>query len=117
MILDTKEARGKAGQLHKAHVEALERERDRDLKEEISAMVEGQSSDAAVGAASPSPEAAAVEVTGKTAAGNKSFYDATKPSGMNGDDSSNKRSLEGGDADSPSRSNGGLNATKRRRRM
>jgi len=118
MILDTKEARGKAEQLHKAHLEALERDRDRELKEEINAMVEGQSSDAAMGAvASPSPEAAAAEATGKTAAGNKSFYDATKPSGMNGDDSSNKRSLEGGDAESPSRSNGGLNATKRRRRM
>ena len=118
MILDTKEAQGKAKQLHETHLAALERQRNLELKEEISVIVHGQSSDGADGESGlPSSEAVAAAVVGKTAAATKSFYDATNPSSANGDDSSNKRSLEGGDSDSPSRSNGGLNATKRRRRV
>lgn len=120
MILDTKEAQAKAQELHKAHLETMERERNLELKAEINAIVQGSLSDAADGqAASPSSEAGAPTTTaaGEAASASKSIYDATVGgSGVNGDDASNKRSLEGGDSDSPSRSNGSFNS-KRRRRM
>ena len=108
MILDTKEARAKAEVLHKEHLLAVEREEALARQEESEAQATNASGDVADGDAD-SPSAGAAEMASML--GDDDAGDVT----ANGDDSSNKRSLEAADSDSPSRSNGGLN--KRRRRM
>ena len=107
MILDTKEARAKAEVLHKEHLEAVEREEAIARQEEAAAQAANASGDVADGDAA-SPSAGAAEMASM-------LGDDTGDVTANGDDSSNKRSLEATDSDSPSRSNGGFN--KRRRRM
>lgn len=108
MILDTKEARAKAEVLHKEHLKAVERDEALARQEEAVAQAANLSGDVAVGDAA-SPSTGAAEMTSMLGG------DDTGDVAANGDDSSNKRSLEATDSDSPSRSNGGFN--KRRRRI
>mmetsp|Transcript_16525 Transcript_16525/g.39308 ORF Transcript_16525/g.39308 Transcript_16525/m.39308 type:complete len:692 (+) Transcript_16525:184-2259(+) len=113
MILDTKEARTKAEVLHKEHLLTVERE-ELVRKEEAAALPESAVGDAADG------DAASLSVgVGGEESKNAVTNDANGAEfAVNDDDStSNKRSLETTDSDSPSRSNGGFGATKRRRRM
>jgi hypothetical protein len=115
MILDTKEARAKAEVLHKAHLEAVEREEALARQEEAAAaaLAANASGDAAGGgAASPSADAAA----GVADMPSMLDSDNIDLAVANGDDSSNKRSIEATDSDSPSRSNG-ASFNKRRRRI
>ena len=113
MILDTKEARAKAEVLHKEHLLTVERE-ELARKEEAAALAESAVGDAADGDAD-SPSFGGGDEESKNAVTDDA--DGDEFAANDDDSTSNKRSLETTDSDSPSRSNGGFGATKRRRRM